>query len=139
MDIGLDDFKKAIKKGVNLKKPVGNVIVNQKLISGIGNYLRADALWMAKVSPFRKVSDLTDKEIELIYKSVRALMWGDYNLEHAKEKGYVSKDIKIPSDYKRDFFVYMQTKDLDGNIVRKDELFEGSQKRSIHWVEEVQK
>jgi formamidopyrimidine-DNA glycosylase len=139
MDISLDNFKKAITKGTNVKKAIGNVIVNQKLVSGIGNYLRADALWMAKISPFRKVSELTDNEIQLLYKSVRGLMWGDYNLEYAKEKSYVSKDIKIPSDYKRNFFVYMQKKDPDGNIVSADELFEGSQKRTIHWVENIQK
>jgi formamidopyrimidine-DNA glycosylase len=139
MDISLEDFKKAITKGVNVKKAVGNVIVNQKLVSGIGNYLRADTLWMAKVSPFRKVADLTDKEMELIYKSVRALMWGDYNLEYAREKGYVTKDLKIPLDCKRDFFVYMQDTDIDGNKVTKEELFEGSQKRFIHWVKNIQK
>jgi formamidopyrimidine-DNA glycosylase len=138
MDISLEDFKKAITKGVNVKKAVGNVIVNQKLVSGIGNYLRADTLWMAKVSPFRKVADLTDKEMELIYKSVRALMWGDYNLEYAREKGYVTKDLKIPLDCKRDFFVYMQDTDIDGNKVTKEELFEGSQKRFIHWVDTIQ-
>lgn len=142
-----DIFKQQIKKGMGksskdgskIGKMIGNVIVNQKLISGIGNYLRADALWMAKISPFRKVEDLNDAELELIYKSVRALMWGDYNYDEAVKKGYIGKGFKIPHDHGREFFVYRQDTDLNGNKVSKKELFEGSQKRFIYWVENVQK
>jgi len=131
--------KGAGKGGRDGGKMIGNVIVNQKLISGIGNYLRSDALWMAKISPFRKVDDINDNELELIYKSVRALMWGDYNYDEAVKKGYVNKGFKIPHDYGREFFVYRQDTDLNGNKVSKKELFEGSQKRFIYWVENVQK
>jgi len=80
-------FKKQIRKSDH--KQIGNVIVNQKLISGIGNYLRADALWMSKISPFRIVSNITDNELELLYKSIRGLMWGDLNYNEAIKKGYI--------------------------------------------------
>ena len=132
-------FKKQITKGANKTKPIGNVIVNQKLISGVGNYLRADGLWMSKISPFRNVEDISDKEMELLYKCLRALMWGDYNYKEGVKKDIISKTIKLPNDYKRDFFVYRQDKDINGKVVKKTELFDGSQKRFIHWVEEVQK
>ena len=132
-------FKKQITKKTNCDKAIGNVIVNQKVISGIGNYLRADALWMAKLSPFRKVSDLNDSELELIYKAVRGLMWGDYNYDEAVKLGYISKDFKIPHDYDREFFVYRQDTDINGNKVNKTELYEGSQKRFIYWIPSIQK
>ena len=132
-------FKTQITKKVNCKKMIGNVIVNQRIISGVGNYLRADALWMSKISPFRLVENITDNELELIYKSIRALMWGDYNYDFAMKKGYINKGFKIPHDYGRNFFIYRQETDLDGNKVSKKELFEGSQKRFIYWVESVQK
>jgi formamidopyrimidine-DNA glycosylase len=131
-------FKKAVGKGANQGKAIGNVLVNQRVISGVGNYLRADALWLAKVSPFRKVSELNNDELEAVYKSVRALMWGDYAPEEARRMGYIGKEFKIPHDYGREFFVYRQEADLDGRKVRKEELYEGSQKRSIYWVPEVQ-
>ena len=54
-------FLEQIKKKKNLDKYVGNVIVNQKVISGIGNYLRSDILWLCHISPFRKVKDLKDE------------------------------------------------------------------------------
>lgn len=131
-------FDKAICKGTNKTKPVGNVIVNQRLISGVGNYLRADALWMARVSPFRKVDELSKEEKERIYKSIRALMWGDFNPSEAKKLGYISADFKIPHDYGREFFVYRQEKDINGRKIEKRELYEGSQKRTIFWVPDVQ-
>lgn len=139
MDIEFDIFKKAIAAGKNADKAIGNVIVNQKLVSGIGNYLRADILWMAKISPFRKVSTITDTELHNIYNCARAIMWGDYNLEYAKSNGLITKGVKIPRDYNRDFLVYMQKTDPNGESVIKEPLYEGSTKRFIHWVAAVQK
>lgn len=135
---GLEVFIKAIRKSANKDKAIGNVLVNQRVVSGIGNYLRADALWLARISPFRKVGELDDIELERIYKSVRALMWGDYAPEEARKKGYISSDFKIPHDYGREFFVYRQETDTEGRKVAKAELYEGTQKRFIYWVKDIQ-
>jgi formamidopyrimidine-DNA glycosylase len=132
-------FKTQIRKKVNDNKPIGNVIVNQKIVSGVGNYLRADALWMAKMSPFSKVKDIKDDDLKLLYKSLIGLVWGDYDYKNGVKKGYISKSLKLPNDYNRDFFIYRQDKDINDNIVKKEELYEGSQKRFIYWVENIQK
>ena len=131
-------FKSQIRKKVNDTKPIGNVIVNQKIISGVGNYLRADALWMAKISPFRKVKDVKDDELDVLYKSLIGLIWGDYDYKTGVKKGYISKTLKLPNNYHRDFFIYRQEKDINDNIVKKEELYEGSQKRFIYWVDKIQ-
>jgi formamidopyrimidine-DNA glycosylase len=132
-----DVFKTQITKGVNKNKPIGNVIVNQKLVSGVGNYLRADALWMAKISPFRKVNDVTDKEMEKLYWSIISLIWGDYNFKEGMKRDLIK--YKVPENYEKDFFIYRQEKDINDNKVIKEELYEGSQKRFIYWVKEIQK
>jgi len=136
-------FKTQIRKKVNENKPIGNVIVNQKIISGVGNYLRADALWMAKISPFRKVVDIkndnNDAELHLLYTSLIGLIWGDYDYKNGINKGHISKSLKLPNNYNRDFFIYRQEHDINGNKVKKEELYEGSQKRFIYWVEKIQK
>ena len=135
-------FKAQLRKKVNDTKPIGNVIVNQKIISGVGNYLRADALWMAKISPFRKVKDVKDDELDVLYKSLIGLIWGDYDYKHGVKKGYIDTDknssLKLPKDYQRDFFIYTQEHDIYDNKVKKEELYEGSQKRFIYWVENIQ-
>ena len=114
-------------------------LLRRVLPAGVGNYLRADALWMAKISPFRKVKDVSDGELKLLYTSIRGLIWGDYDYKNGVKKGYISKTLKLPNDYHRDFFIYRQDKDINDNIVKKEELYEGSQKRFIYWVENIQK
>ena len=130
-------FREQIRKKVNDNKEIGNVIVNQKIISGVGNYLRSDALWMTKISPFCKVSNISDKELEVLYWSLLSLIWGNYNYKEGKKNGYIK--YKIPNEYKRNFFVYKQYKDINDKPIIKEELFEGSQKRFIYWVKEAQK
>ncbi len=132
-------FINQIKHKTNLNKPIGNVLINQKQISGIGNYLRADILWMSKISPFRVVSELSDDEIKTIFKNSRALIWGLYNRQEGIVNGSSNNSIKIPTDYNRDFFVYDKKTDINDLKVVKDELYEGSQKRFIYWVPDVQK
>jgi formamidopyrimidine-DNA glycosylase len=123
------------------KKPdgyIGNVIVNQKLISGIGNYLRSDILWLSKVSPFRKVKTLTTTEIKNIFHSAKVLTWGEYNKTYAINHGIIKKSDKIPGDYERNFFVYMCDKDIYNNPVTIETLYEGSVERKIYWVKDYQ-
>lgn len=134
----MEVFIQQVRKKTHAEKAIGNVIVNQKVISGIGNYLRADGLWMAKVSPFRKVNKMTDDELSAIFKSIKALVLGDYDAKMGKEQGYIAPATKLPTHYKRDFFVYREKTDVDGNPVTKEELFEGSQKRFIYWCPKVQ-
>jgi len=134
----LDLFKERITKKINLKKEIGIVLMNQKMISGIGNYLRADILWLSKISPFRKVNKLSDDDLKLIYHNARVLTWGDYDYKQALKLKIISKKDKVPSQYKRDFFVYYEDTDIYGNKVIKEELYEGSQKRFIYWVKGYQ-
>ncbi len=139
LDTSFDIFEEQITKPVNKNKKIGNVIVNQKLISGIGNYLRADILWIAKISPHRLVKNIDTKELKKIYQASRDLTWGDYDVKEGKKLKILSKHIKLPKNYERDFFVYYEDEDINGEKVKKEELYEGSQKRMIYWVPTVQK
>ena len=130
-------LKEELKK--NLDKAIGIVIMNQKVISGVGNYLRADILYLSKISPFRKVNKLNDEELREIFKNCKILTWGDYDYKKAKKLKIINKTTKLPCDYDRMFFVYYQDEDIHGNKVIKKELFEGSQKRFIYYVPEIQK
>ncbi len=138
-DTTFDLFKARVTKKTYLNKAVGNVIMNQKVISGIGNYLRADILWLSKISPFRKIVDITEDELLILYQSARALTWGQFDYDLGIKSGVFKKDIIFPFHHNRNFFVYRQETDIYGNKVSKNELFEGSQKRTIFYVPEIQK
>jgi len=131
-----DIFSERIATKPNEK--IGIVLPNQKIISGIGNYLRSDILWLSKVSPFRKVKDLTLSEIKHIYSNALLLTWGIYNRKKAIKLKIISSRDSLPSDYDRDFFVYDQITDIYKNPVTKTELFEGGKKRFIYWCPNYQ-
>jgi formamidopyrimidine-DNA glycosylase len=138
-DLTYEMFNEQINKKVNLNKKIGNVLVNQKIISGIGNYLRADILWIAKISPHRLVKNLENIELKHIFQASRDLTWGDYDIKEGKKLKIISKKPLLPHNFKRDFFVYYEDEDINGNKIKKEELYEGSQKRMIYWVPDVQK
>ena len=118
MDSGTDLklFTERIRLKKNMDLQIGTVLMNQKVISGIGNYLRADILWMSKINPFRKVMDLSDKDIKTIY-----------------EKS------KIAASDMYEHHIYNKKYDINGHPVVKEVLFGGGTKRYIYWVPEIQK
>ena len=134
MEVSLSLFKDNIFKKNNLEKEIGNILLNQKIVSGIGNYLRSDILWLSKISPFRKVKDLSDKDIKIIFKNAKLLTLGEYNFSEAIKLNYIKLTDKLPKDYKRNFFAYNSDKDIYGNKVMAEKLYEGKEPRTIYWV-----
>ncbi len=129
-----EDFKKALLHKSNLNKAIGNALMNQKYISGIGNYLRADALWLSKINPFTIVNKLNEKMLRDLYHNLRLLIWGQYNKKRGIKLGIIKSSDKLPLDYNRNFFIYQQTEDIYGKKVLKEKLYEGSQIRYIYYV-----
>ena len=113
--------------------------MDQKVISGIGNYLRSDILYISKIDPFRKIKTIKDNELEVIYNNCKILTWGDYDKHKAIQMKIINKNTKFPSDYNRLFYIYNEKEDIHGNKVEKKELFIGSQKRFIYYVPQIQK
>jgi hypothetical protein len=78
-------------------------------------------------APFRKVIDIKDNdndaELHLLYTSLVGLIWGDYDYKNGVKKGHISKSLKLPNDYNRDFFIYRQEHDISGNKVKKEDVF----------------
>lgn len=120
-------------------KPIGVVLLDQKIVSGVGNYLRADCLYMARLSPFRKVRECSDGELERLYRAIREMTWGLYDRKRGVQLGYIAPDAKFPRDTGRYFWIYNCETDPGDRTVIKQELYEGKQKRSIYWVRELQK
>jgi endonuclease-8 len=44
-------------------REIGDALLDQELIAGLGNVIRVEGLFRARVSPWRKVSDLSDDEL----------------------------------------------------------------------------
>ena len=53
---------KVLNKKINQNKTLPQVLMNQKLFCGVGNYLKSEILYQCKISPHRLIEDLTDNE-----------------------------------------------------------------------------
>src|SRR4051812_13822721 len=50
-------------RGEPQARAVGDALLDQRLVSGIGNLWKAESLWAARVSPWRPLGDVSDGEL----------------------------------------------------------------------------
>jgi len=77
----------------NKRKMIGEVLLDQKVIAGIGNILRNEILFRARIHPDRLVSELTDDEIKNIIRISENLMRMWFELKKKGER--ISQTILI--------------------------------------------
>ena len=54
--------------------PIKPVLLDQRIIAGIGNIYASEALWRAKISPRAVASDLTSRRIETLLDAIRHVL-----------------------------------------------------------------
>jgi len=64
-------FKEILK---NKKGRIKDVLMNQKVIAGIGNIYASEILWQAKIHPQKEATKLKEKEIELLYRAIKEVL-----------------------------------------------------------------
>jgi endonuclease-8 len=55
-------------------RQVGEALLDQRLVAGIGNIWRSEALWEARLSPWRPVADVADEELRATLAAAHRLM-----------------------------------------------------------------
>jgi formamidopyrimidine-DNA glycosylase len=66
--VGRDEFRRLIGRG---RTAVKARLLNQGAISGVGNLLADEALWLARISPRRLTSDLTNDDLDRLRRELR--------------------------------------------------------------------
>lgn len=147
------------------KREIIKVLMDQKaktgLGSGLGNYLAVEALYNARISPYKTIGDiyedrsLSDKLAEGIKKAVLlSYRTADVGyLEHLPDsmskfileiREEIKKNDNSKYNYHKDFKtgkgkfkfnVYRQKKDPEGNLISGDKIISG---RTTYWSPEVQ-
>jgi endonuclease VIII len=56
------------------RRTIGDALLDQRLVAGIGNLWKAEALWEARVSPWRFVADVSDDDLRAILISAHERM-----------------------------------------------------------------
>lgn len=65
-DFDREDFVKRLFAEANLSQTIGAALLNQSIVAGIGNYLRAEILFNCRINPWKTIGELTTKEIECL-------------------------------------------------------------------------
>lgn len=103
-----------------LTKPrskIGAALLDQKLVSGIGNYMRCDILWLAKLHYTRTIGSLSTSELQALYNAVKTMCCH-----------YLNTDESDP-DYT---LIYYRDTDPYGNKVHRTTWLG----RTVHYVEQ---
>ncbi len=56
------------------EREAGDALLDQRLVAGIGNLWKAEALWEARVSPWRPLGQLGDGELRAVLEAAHTLM-----------------------------------------------------------------
>jgi DNA-formamidopyrimidine glycosylase len=114
---------------------IAKAMMNQAVVAGIGNYIKAESLWLSEISPERCVDDLEDFELVLLYRSVRDVVHTSYM--HNGETFLTHKNFsEKKGDYSCKFLCYNRIIDAEGNKVIKTQTPDG---RTTHWAPQKQK
>ena len=63
-------------RAVDRGRELGEALLDQRLVAGIGNLWRAEALWAAGLSPWLRLADANDDDLRRILAEAHRLMRG---------------------------------------------------------------
>jgi formamidopyrimidine-DNA glycosylase len=146
---GIKKFSEALQKGSRSSWTLPKVLMNQKVIAGIGNYLKAEILYETRLSPNTKVSELTDADMENLYHACikhihhayagKGVLRGPYGIT-SNPAGVTGINTNVPvtgpfpsTPYK--FSVYAQRTCPSGHQVIRQQT---DDKRTTHWCPNCQ-
>jgi len=67
-------FQKFKKRFKNKKGKIKTVLMDPKIIVGLGNIYTSESLWLARIHPAKNVSQLSEKELKNLYISIRKVL-----------------------------------------------------------------
>ena len=120
-----NDFIKILSKIRNKNKKIGKILLDQKYFSGVGNYIRAEALYDAKISPYRELCDIDEEELITLKQSIIRIL----------KKSYKKQSKDGLHTYKFTVYGKRGQTDRDGHEII-GERYEKD--RTIWWVPSVQ-
>jgi len=105
-------------------------LINQKYISGIGNYLLSEVLYSSKINPWTDIKDISNGIRILLYNEILRIIQESYNLDGVSIRDYHGLDGQ-QGEFQNNLNVYQKKIDPNGiSVIKKI----GPHKRSIHYI-----
>ena len=70
------------------EREFGDALLDQRLVAGIGNVWKAEALWHARISPWRRLGEAPDDELERVLREAARLMRASVETGHEERRVY---------------------------------------------------
>ncbi len=131
-EVSFSEFYARLSKSPN--KNICKAIMDQKVISGVGNYIKSEALYRAGISPHLKISEIPQDRMEKLCEWIKTIIRTSYEQGGATLATYTDMD-NNHGDFVFSFHVYRKDKDPLGNTVLHEVTEDG---RMTHWVSEMQ-
>lgn len=131
---------------------IGSLLMEQNIMAGVGNYLRSEILYAARINPHNTVSSLTDIQLTRLYNKTYELASASYraggaNISHYSDITHVTSPSlalvpnptsNTPANTSHSFEmrVYGLKKTAGGLAIKKEKL--GKETQHIYWCPELQ-
>lgn len=56
-------------------RPIGDVVLDQRVVAGLGNIFKLEGLFLARIDPRRAAASVTPAELDLLWTELIPLMW----------------------------------------------------------------
>lgn len=101
------------------------LLMNQKSVSGVGNYLKSEILFAARTSPLKTIGDCTDEQIDAVYEAVTTI-----------PRRALETKLRLQLAIRGRFHMRVyRKKETEGFVVKRVKT---SDNRTTHWVPELQ-
>jgi len=107
-NLGMDVLSKnfvlaGFRSLLSTSRKIHSLLLDQKVVSGLGNIYVNEALFLARIKPDRKANSLTKKEIIALYKAVKKIL-----KEAVKHGGTTFSDYRTPKGNKGNHQNYLK-------------------------------
>ena len=72
----------------NPRRAIGDALLDQRLVAGIGNVWKAESLWKARVSPWLPVAEVSDEELRAVLEAAHELMTASVEIGRGRRVVY---------------------------------------------------
>ncbi|MBD3238182.1 MAG: bifunctional DNA-formamidopyrimidine glycosylase/DNA-(apurinic or apyrimidinic site) lyase [Candidatus Moranbacteria bacterium] len=120
-DFDVTRFKQALKQKSQSQKSIKEILLDQKIIAGIGNIYASEILYLSGINPGKKITALRSVDYEKIFQAMRKVL-----TKAIECRGTSSSDFRdafgYPGDYAKHLKVYSkvgQKCDKCGTIIKR--------------------
>lgn len=106
-------FLENIRNSVYENKQIVVPLMNQKVVSGIGNYIKSEVLYRSNISPLTKTKNISNTSMKKLYDNIKKFSKIAYNR------------IRLNKNFSGIFMVYRQDYDASGNKIKKKKTEDG--------------